>query len=854
MANSKTWKSYITGLLDNNRELSNPNSNHFTNDESLAPAPGMESFSQYFMVPEGETIDTDDPAPMAEAASSGDPLGPNQVFYNSPPISPPLLPYNSSSLTPSSASSFHAHGNQFPTSPIDINTLTHSCSVLANIDDCSMGTGIENNLTVSVDEEMQHQYLDIQLLSSNYDISAAPMQPSGHIQTQNFADIQSTLLLQDPFQQPQMAGQQQQRDRQGQAEELQRLEQLLNYPPSQDVQQFKISQETQLYQQQLFQELQYFQPEPQTIQEYQSIQSLHQFSMIQDSLLPQILKDLHLSEPLSQQPTMPLQQPGHPQDLQQHADKTLFQLQTQLQTNIADQKALTLHLNQEYDFLEVYSRKRSRKALSLQEKAEILDFIRHAPSVSVQELSKQFKIPRSTIYGIIDNRQGIIEHAKRQPGMSRKVENRFRILEEILIYWGRALESRGMVVTNRKLCAQAFETHRMLSSLLSEPLPQCLFTTGWLKGFKQRQASIFGSVPSVTVPVQVHQIKGILDSLGGFSNDDIYTCGITSMFLDMLPTSTYKDDMRQMLNDVEFRACEKSAVSPGPHDFTSDNVRPWLTGFDRDIAHKVALLVDEDIWGLFNLEKGSTKLLQYVDVICVPNCLASALPMTTRIISNFKLRYYTTLLTNSQRQLQYAETLRKALPSHLPVKERAMVKRSQVGAVSPLDTITSKLRIISDAWKECSANLIANDFERFRKAVDQFVNGNMLETKAPMEETNLPEAALKKILVRAYPGLPSTVMQYYLTQRKEIGPCGFLRSRILQMKDNDDFKHCFGDKLNFGIVWVGSNNSKSTSQFKEAKHEENAGKPQPSTLPKAYYKPCWHPRKMVNASLGMAEY
>ncbi|KAF9345099.1 hypothetical protein BGX26_003522, partial [Mortierella sp. AD094] len=111
--------------------------------------------------------------------------------------------------------------------------------------------------------------------------------------------------------------------------------------------------------------------------------------------------------------------------------------------------------------------------------------------------------------------------------MSRVVENRFRILEVLLLDWNLNLESRGIRVTNRKLCAQAFEIHRMLSGLLKDPLPQCLFTTGWLKGFKERRAAHFAIASSTQERSQSDKVKDMLGKLHDFSEDDIYTCNVT---------------------------------------------------------------------------------------------------------------------------------------------------------------------------------------------------------------------------------------------------------------------------------------------------------------------------------------
>ncbi|KAF9931198.1 hypothetical protein BGZ65_005001 [Modicella reniformis] len=85
--------------------------------------------------------------------------------------------------------------------------------------------------------------------------------------------------------------------------------------------------------------------------------------------------------------------------------------------------------------------KRPRKALQLQKRLEIISFCEVNQKMPVTKISKKFNVPRSTIYGIINNKDILNKLAKSQPSAGlnleryRKDGSRFRILEELLVTW-----------------------------------------------------------------------------------------------------------------------------------------------------------------------------------------------------------------------------------------------------------------------------------------------------------------------------------------------------------------------------------------------------------------------------------
>ncbi|KAF9996602.1 hypothetical protein BGZ79_009661 [Entomortierella chlamydospora] len=483
------------------------------------------------------------------------------------------------------------------------------------------------------------------------------------------------------------------------------------------------------------------------------------------------------------------------------------------------------------------TQKRQRNALTMEEKVEIIDFSTLNPLITVKELSKKFGVPRSTIYGIFEKKEKITELARSQPNLSRVVENRFKILEALLIDWNRIHETRGIKISIKKLCAQAFEIHRMLSGLLSEPLPQCQFTTGWHKGFKERRAAHFKTTTISQEPPRLDEIKSLLGRLKGISKDNIYSCDIANMYLDMIPTSIYKDrdpskpsrrtdsSMRQTSNAMGLQGYNGIVLDSDLEDVTHGVVWNWLKKFDREIGHKVVLLVDQAMYDLLELEKDSGQaLLRFVTVLCIPRSLDQSLPMNARIVRDFKCYYYTLLLKDSPEWYRNLESQRVASEASHASTERRLVKSSRPFAVCPLNTMVSQLRIIPNAWLQVSASVVENDFQYFLDVAGDLARGDRPKIASRIGETDSAEGVLKETLATVCQELPSSVTQYYLSLGNEVGPSCFLRSRILEMRHHVDFQGCFGKTLNFGTVRFGSRKLESGVRFESTKQKQMAHK------------------------------
>ncbi|KAF9365993.1 hypothetical protein BGX34_007044 [Mortierella sp. NVP85] len=97
---------------------------------------------------------------------------------------------------------------------------------------------------------------------------------------------------------------------------------------------------------------------------------------------------------------------------------------------------------------------KSTKWLQLQERLAIIKFWKGNQQIPIKEISKKFNVPRTTIYGIIKDKDILKSLTKSQTrrGLTLErysmAESRFRILEELLIACCLDVGSRGFTITN----------------------------------------------------------------------------------------------------------------------------------------------------------------------------------------------------------------------------------------------------------------------------------------------------------------------------------------------------------------------------------------------------------------------
>lgn len=478
-------------------------------------------------------------------------------------------------------------------------------------------------------------------------------------------------------------------------------------------------------------------------------------------------------------------------------------------------------------------KKRPRNALSIQERLAIINYSEQHEGISITKISTKFNVPRSTVHRIIKGKDSFKRrvNSRLHRGLtlegSNLAESRFRILEELLVAWYIDLKSRGVNVTNKTITAQAFEIHRLLSTLLSEPLKPCAFTSGWLQGFKRRRGS------SLLAAHNPHSATTNEDEwffpdehLQDFSGDpdDIYTCGVVNMCLDKLPASTFDDSyqdpgagrqdtpmvsvllcynasgtrrlqcriiVRLRENDAAIEMMQGKAIDAGLGGLTAVELEDWLWYIDKDLIRPTLLVMDPYIWELLPYKSEVSELQEQFEilnkkwrnirVIRVPRIHSASLPMAAGLARDFKRSYLNEILGQETK----------------PMKGQTLMEQ--------------RLFLISHAF--LTPAIPAFRIRAYFKAIVGYIRGRIQQRQGviPFQkgiDLQLSDQAQGPISVNidqvfsesvknANPELPDTVLQYYLAQDNSVGPSRLLRVRIQEMQLHEDFKSCF-EPPNFG--------------------------------------------------------
>ncbi|KAK3809328.1 MAG: hypothetical protein J3Q66DRAFT_373602 [Benniella sp.] len=385
--------------------------------------------------------------------------------------------------------------------------------------------------------------------------------------------------------------------------------------------------------------------------------------------------------------------------------------------------------------------KRPRKALQLQERLAIIEFCEEHPDISVVAISKKFNVPRTTIYGIMKDKDRLKNFTKSRANRELTLEkystaeSRFRILEELLVAWSCDIGSRGFTLTDKKIRAQAFEIYRMLSGLVSESLPPCTFSSGWLQRFKKRRNEpTWANRNTGNTTDQNDDWSFPEGSLSQFSGnpEDIWMCGVTSVYLGMLPTRFYDGSGEESVRDAPVASvilcCDAAGTnirsthtfvravktgeeydkgsSSGADDLSVSELMKWLRDIDRHLHRKIVLVMDLSIWNALqpNLEAhrelqdplaSLRAQLKNITIVKIPEAHAASHPMSAGLVSEFKLLFLYFLLG-----LDVKMEKREAFREHADLNDRGTC--------------------IKNAWFCVRESTIQNSFEMVVKSVQKW--------------------------------------------------------------------------------------------------------------------------------------
>ncbi|KAI1316190.1 hypothetical protein EDD11_010362 [Mortierella claussenii] len=475
-----------------------------------------------------------------------------------------------------------------------------------------------------------------------------------------------------------------------------------------------------------------------------------------------------------------------------------------------------------------------RKAVQWSSKIEIFnDWKHHRNTLSMEEFARKLKKPRSSVAGFIKEVNMFLMKPIQlaiQPHACRRVQPRALILEEILAQWLRDLGSRGIPVSNKKITGQAFHIQRLLNELLIKPL-HYEYSPSWINNFRKRQNITIEAMPSQPTEndktIVAHTTMAY--DLDRTDLNDIYTCDVANMFL-MIDDSLHGMKQNGAVvggnsSSVSVLLCcnatgsdrrdpfilvrqNENTPTAGKHggavldavldDLTANHFESWLIEMDGSLDRNIKLLLDRTMWDLLHQSSKACLVpplrsripLKHIEIIAASNRLGAWLPMSTRILKEFKTWYYTTLC------------------------------EMELKCFGPMDKLLSHLRLIPKAWGRVHEATIRTSFNRFLNLGNP--DRPSLKPDHYRDSDDHAETAFRIALSKAYPNIKKKSLNSHLTQDKDMGPSGFIRSRIYEMQSRPEFKDHFKMNTSFGGVHCVNKRPMSGKiiRFEDIQHKE----------------------------------
>ncbi|KAF8941689.1 hypothetical protein BGZ58_000025 [Dissophora ornata] len=291
---------------------------------------------------------------------------------------------------------------------------------------------------------------------------------------------------------------------------------------------------------------------------------------------------------------------------------------------------------------------------------------------------------------------------------------------------------------------------------------------------------------NTTVGDTARAFKELHAKLDGFNMRSVYWCDVTNMFLGAMPTRTFQNGaqenhkIRHGPGILEIDGYGDMVVDAGAEDLTTSVFKDWLTRFGRmrALPFKVALLVDEAVWRLLEVDPSeSTYATGGVTVFKVPRELSALMPLSDGIAKELKANFHILLME-----------AKKAAISR-PTGAATPASVTQINDIS----IEDHLKFIPEAWNRVPSVTLNHSFKRFLPSTPLLP----LNDGDQQHVDSVPK--LKRALEDAFPAFPDYILEYYLHHDRDVGPSSFLRAKIQEMQRHPDYENLFGT-LSFGEV------------------------------------------------------
>ncbi|KAI8363107.1 hypothetical protein B0O80DRAFT_492270 [Mortierella sp. GBAus27b] len=498
---------------------------------------------------------------------------------------------------------------------------------------------------------------------------------------------------------------------------------------------------------------------------------------------------------------------------------------------------------------------RPRKPRTAQLRRDIIFYKERNPGKSMKEIAKEFKdINRTTINGIIQEGDDFVDKAWSRVcrGLTLQkcymMESPLRIHEELLVEWSSELVSRGVAVNiqstvahvfgihQHKFRAQALELHRMLSRLLKKS-PPCRFTSGWLQKFKGRHQEL---LKGNLIPIESMIRDDGWISLSKLQNDivwsmkDVYICGITSMYLNMLPSSydgaphasaagvqdspiatillccnaAFTNRVKPLLS---VRHNGGNSTETDLEDLTDLDVKGWLQKIDNELNgvrprnNPIVLVMEPSVWRQVESLGSFAATLNNIILLKALAAPATSHPVAVGLAQEFKQRYIVRRLTRTgkpqledERPVDIAEYCADIDYTCNNIQGSTAARRSIDNILESLEGFLGTQP--APSVQNNSGLIVESGWPQKFQGSDnagQFLGSNVTDAENEWDTFHIDR--FPELIQTHFQGLSETVVRQYMAQDLDLGPSSFLRGKIWKMKDDDDVKDCFGP-LNFGQV------------------------------------------------------
>ncbi|KAF9171053.1 hypothetical protein BGX21_003420 [Mortierella sp. AD011] len=397
------------------------------------------------------------------------------------------------------------------------------------------------------------------------------------------------------------------------------------------------------------------------------------------------------------------------------------------------------------------SQKKTRSKITIEKKISIIRYLESNPGETHANIAKEFSLSRTTVVGVIKNKDIILSHANgsSKGRYHRIVKARLLKVEAVLVKWIEHQKSHGIPISVKKVRTQAAVIHRIISGCIKGGLQDCDYTTGWFRGFKRRNGAVLEMKP--TPPSQANKDfwQGQVDCYVSKQElEAIYYCYVTSMnpdvALHVIPTMVMQPELssRQIMPDTEG---ESSSEFDG---LANSDIERWLMDLDGRTSKSICLLVDQSAFSSIT-SIITAKKLRFVFPIPVPKNINSLFPMSTTLSKEFKTFF----------NIRHIKTRRQ---THTLYEYQGLIKQ---------------------AWHDTQKSSIMRSIKNSRQIVASLLKGNVLQDVQPVRDARDPATdQLQKELTERFPHQKH--LEYYSAQDGDTGPSIFTCACIQEVLRN----------------------------------------------------------------------